>query len=205
MTRGRRLALAFVMGLSTVVGAASASAGEGRHERMIEMMRGARMGRPSDMLGRERPLLSLALRNRGALGLSADQVRTLEGLIDRFRKDADQRVSQIEAGERELASLLDADPADMAKVEAKVREIETQRADLRIARIRTIQEGRTALTPEQRKKLGELVSAEGPRAQHRRRMMEMMGSMMGGDGSMMGGGRMMGGQPRHRTPPGGEI
>ena len=48
----------------------------------------------------------------------------------------------------------------MAKVEAKVREIERMRADLRIARIRTIQKGKEQLTADQRKKLQELLAEQ---------------------------------------------
>jgi hypothetical protein len=46
----------------------------------------------------------------------------------------------------------------MTKVEAKVREIERLRADLRFARIRTVQKGKEQLSVDQRKKLDELFS-----------------------------------------------
>jgi hypothetical protein len=131
------------------------SAPQGEHDPMTEMMRGMRGGPSPELLGRERPLLSLALRHRAELGLSADQVKTLEGLVERFRKDAEARVNQIEAVERELARLVESDPVDMTAVEARVRAIETLRADLRLARIRTTAEGRAALSPEQRRKLAE--------------------------------------------------
>ena len=48
----------------------------------------------------------------------------------------------------------------MAKVEAKVREIERLRTDLRIARIRTIQKGKEVLTADQRKRLQELLAEQ---------------------------------------------
>jgi Spy/CpxP family protein refolding chaperone len=58
----------------------------------------------------------------------------------------------------ELNDLLAAQPVDMTKVEAKVREIEWLRADLRFARIRTVAKGKEQLSAEQRKKLEELLS-----------------------------------------------
>jgi Spy/CpxP family protein refolding chaperone len=52
--------------------------------------------------------------------------------------------------------LLEAQPVDMTKAEAKVREIERIRGDLRLARIRSIEKGKAQLTAEQRRKLQEL-------------------------------------------------
>ncbi|MBI1734539.1 MAG: periplasmic heavy metal sensor [Candidatus Rokubacteria bacterium] len=187
MTRHRGLVLAAAIALLMVGGGAVAvtatesdrSEQQGAREPMTEMMRGMRMGASAELLGRERPLLSLALRHRADLALSADQVTKLEGLVERFRKDAEARASQIEAAEQELAGLVKADPADMASVEAKVRAIEKQRADLRLARIRTIAEGRAALSPEQRRKLEELVASRpGGSAAERTRGMEEMERFM---------------------------
>lgn len=183
MTWHRGLLVAAAIGVLMVGGAAVAvtaterdgSEQHGAREPMTEMMRGMRMGASTELLGRERPLLSLALRHRAELALSADQVTKLEGLVERFRKDVESRASQIEAAEQELAGLVKADPADMTSVEAKVRAIEKQRADVRLARIRTIAEGRAALSPEQRKKIEELVAsrAGGPTAERTRGMEEM--------------------------------
>ena len=105
----------------------------------------------------ERPLISLMLSHRERLGLSAEQVRQLERLRDDFeresiRKDADQRIAELD-----LEKLLDASPVDLAKVEAKVREIEKIRADLRLARIRAVEKGKEQLTPEQRSRLQDIL------------------------------------------------
>ena len=54
---------------------------------------------------------------------------------------------------RELQALLDQDPLDMTKVETKVREVAQLHADLRIARLRTIEQGKALLTPEQKARL----------------------------------------------------
>ena len=56
-------------------------------------------------------------------------------------------------------SLRQSDPVDMGKVEAKVREIERLRADSRLAAIRTDEQAKAQLTPEQREKLKGLAAA----------------------------------------------
>lgn len=113
----------------------------------------------------ERPQLSLALRNRDTLGLSEDQVNTLQGLVERFRQEAKQRVGEIGTVERELAGLLQRDPADLPQAENRMRAIEKLQADLRVARLRTIAEGRAVLSAEQRAKLDQL-PAERERGAH---------------------------------------
>lgn len=102
------------------------------------------------------PAISQMLANKDALGLSADQVRKLEQLRDEFhrqtiRNDADLRIVDLD-----IAALLEKEPAEMAKVEGKIREAEKHRADLRIARIRAIEQARALLTAEQKKKLQDL-------------------------------------------------
>jgi hypothetical protein len=104
----------------------------------------------------ERPVISLMLRNRDKLGLSADQVRNLEQLRNDFEKESIRNDADVRVAEMDLNSLLETQHIDMAKVEAKVREIERLRADIRIARIRTIEKGKQQLTADQRKKLQEL-------------------------------------------------
>jgi hypothetical protein len=110
----------------------------------------------------ERPLISLMLSHREKLGLSADQVRQLERLRDDFqresiRKDADQRIAELD-----LERLLEGPSVDMARVEAKIREIEKLRADLRLARIRAVEKGKEQLTPEQRAKLQDILGEASP-------------------------------------------
>ena len=154
-------------------------------EPMQGMMQGqgmmGMMGRGGgDAAGRERPQLTLALQNRAELGLTDAQGKTLEGLTARFRGSADQRMREIEAAEAELAALLTQDAAAASQVEAKVRAIEKLRADLRLERIRTIAEGRAALSAEQRAKLDQLAAASGR---------GMMGGMQGMPGMDHGGNR----------------
>ncbi len=111
--------------------------------------------------GEERPLISLMLRNREKLGLSDEQVRRMEQLRTDFEKESIRKDADRKVAEMDLDALLNAPTVDIAKVEAKVREIEKQRADLRIARIRAIEKAKEQLTAEQRKKLQEVLTEPG--------------------------------------------
>lgn len=214
-------ALTFVISLAATLPAAAAPAERDgastgsmsgmMHGPVAEMMRGMPMSAGDRVLGRERPVLSLALRHRAQLGLSEDQATTLQAFVDRFGKEAEERLRQIETAERELAGLLKEEPADLAQVDGKVRAIEKLQADLRLRRIQTIAEGRAVLTPEQRTKL-DLLAAErsdvaqghgtrGAEEMHRfmnsERMPQAMSAMMamaermGGGDTMLGMVRMM--------------
>ncbi len=112
------------------------------------------------MKSEERPLIAFILRNREKLDLSATQVKSLEQLRNDFQKESIRRDADLRVAEMDLNGLLVADKVDMAKVEAKVREIERLRSDLRIARIRTIQKGKEVLTADQRKRLQELLAEQ---------------------------------------------
>src|SRR5262249_56947502 len=57
---------------------------------------------------------------------------------------------------------LDQDSLDMTKVEAKVRELAQLQADLRVARLRTIEQGKALLTPEQRTRLQAVLGTGRP-------------------------------------------
>jgi len=110
----------------------------------------------------DRPLITLILNNKERLGLSADQVKKLEQLRDNFQKQSIRHDADLRIIELDLAALLDHDPVDMGKVEGKVREAEKQRADLRIARIRAIEQAKGVLNAEQKKKLQEITSESRP-------------------------------------------
>ena len=110
----------------------------------------------------ERPLITLMLRYKDELGLSADQVQSLERLRVNFQREAIRRDADLRIAEMELTTLLEKDPVDLGQVEAKLREIERLRGDLRLARIRAIEQGKAQLSPEQRGKLRTLLTEPGP-------------------------------------------
>lgn len=156
----------------------------------------------------ERPLITLALRQRETLGLSEDQVKALEQTRSAFEREAIRRRADVEIAEREVADLLREPRVDLAKVEAKVRQIAGLQADLRLTRIKSIEKGKAVLTADQLKKLmSEAGTHEGSMtsrgAEEMRRFMnserapQAMASMMEmarqmGDGdTMLGMVRMM--------------
>jgi hypothetical protein len=104
----------------------------------------------------DRAPISLMLRNRERLGLTAEQVKHLEQVRNDFAKESIRNEASLRIAELDLASLLEAQPVDMPRVEAKIRDIERIRADLRIARVRSIEKGKAQLSAEQRRKLQEL-------------------------------------------------
>ena len=117
------------------------------------MMRGGMMGRGSS---NDRPWITVMLDHREELGLSNDQVGRLFNLRDRFTKEARTNTEALEKVERALDQLLGPGPVDLRDVEAKLKEAEAIRTDLRLGRIKVIEEGKGVLTPEQRVKLVQL-------------------------------------------------
>lgn len=115
-------------------------------------------------------LSRLALRHQKDLALTPAQVDSLRKLGTDARRDAIKRQADRRLAELDLRTMMAPDsadpnkPRDLAKIETKVREIEKLRADGRVARIRTMEQSRQVLTPEQRDKLRALLTQ---RWQHR--------------------------------------
>jgi len=110
------------------------------------------------------------------MGLNLDdQQKPLIGEIkSRMMKETIRRTAEMRIIRIELKDLLSKDPVDMTAVEAKVKQLEMLRTDMCLSHIRAIEEIKTKLTPEQRKKLREMIEA-GP-------MMEGMGMRHGQEG-----------------------
>jgi Spy/CpxP family protein refolding chaperone len=115
-------------------------------------------------------LSGLALRHQKDLALTPAQVDSLRKLGTDARRDAIKRQADRRLAELDLRTLMAPDsadpnkPRDLARIEAKVREIEKLRADGRVAQILRSEQSRQVLTPEQREKLRTLLSQ---RWQHR--------------------------------------
>jgi len=104
----------------------------------------------------DRPVISQLLSNKETLNLSADQVRKLEQLRDSFQRQAIRNDADLRIVELDIETLLENEPVEMAKLEHKMRESEKLRADLRVGRIRAIEQARALLNTEQKKKFQEL-------------------------------------------------
>lgn len=113
-------------------------------------------------------LSGLALRHQKELALTPAQVQSLRQLGTDAQRDGIKRQADLRLAELDLRGLMAPDPADpnkprdMARIEAKVREIEKLRADGRLARIQSLEQSRQVLTPEQREKLRGLLDQRGP-------------------------------------------
>jgi Spy/CpxP family protein refolding chaperone len=112
---------------------------------------------------RGRSVIGMALRNQKELGLSAQQVSSLQQLGLDARRASIKRRADAQLAKLDLFSLLRAEPVDMGKVEAKVREVERLKADGAIARIRTNEAAKAQLSADQREKLKTLRAARWQR------------------------------------------
>jgi hypothetical protein len=91
------------------------------------------------------------------LGLSSEQVRDLEDLRGGYQREAIRYEADIRIAEVELQSFLKADAVDLEQVKVKLQEIEHVKTELRLARIRAIEQGKALLSSEQHEKLQSLL------------------------------------------------
>ena len=137
-------------------------------------------------LSLDRPLISIALKNREELGLSHEQVGKLRPLRSQFQKGEILRRANLRVQEIELDELLATEPLDISAVEARVKRIEALRSDGRMSLIRTLRKGRALLTPEQRQKLVALRTGRAKEGLERHRDPQGGGMMGGRRGRMHG-------------------
>ena len=115
-----------------------------------------------------RPLVSIALRNHEELKLTDDQMKRLKDIRDAFSKKAVKERADMKTRGIDLRRALDNEKLDLADVEKKIREISKMRVDLRIARLKAIQEGKSVLNDDQQKQLSKIARSRkrhgwGPR------------------------------------------
>jgi Spy/CpxP family protein refolding chaperone len=112
--------------------------------------------------GHRRPsFIGIVLMNREQLELTAQQVDSFRKLGMDSRRAAIRRKADVQIAKLDLMGLRFSDPADMGKIEAKVREIEKLKGDGSIARIRTAEAAKAQLTAEQKEKLKSLRPMRG--------------------------------------------
>ncbi|MBI5640490.1 MAG: periplasmic heavy metal sensor [Nitrospirae bacterium] len=119
-----------------------------------------------------------------SLGLDGKQRQEIRTIHLQCKKETIRKKADIEVAEIELREILGKDAVDIKAAEAKVKQIEALKSDMKMLHIRTHEEIKARLTPEQRKKLAEMMEK-----------MPMAGmGMMQGRGMMGGGMGMMGGK-----------
>ena len=135
------------------------------------MMHGMGGMREGTMMDDDHPmwkhLMGLGLDDKQKDALKALRSKTMKDMV---KKRADKQIAGIE-----LKDLLDKDPMDMKAVEASMKKNESLKTEMSLAHIRAREEMKSLLTPDQRKKLKEMMEA-GPGAG-----CGMMGGMMHGD------------------------
>ena len=126
-------------------------------QKMMEDVRfgGHRRGR-HELPFSARPLVSIALRNHEELKLSDDQMKRLKDIRDAFSKKAVKQGAEMKSRRIDLKRALDTEKVDLTDVEKKIREISNMRVDLRVARLKAIQEGKSVLNAEQQKQLSKI-------------------------------------------------
>ena len=100
----------------------------------------------------DQPVISLILKYKDYLRLSGEQVKKLEQLRDSFQRQSIRTEADMKILDLDIAAVLEKPNVDMPKAEQKIREVEKLRADLRIGRVRAVEQAKAVLTPEQRKK-----------------------------------------------------
>ncbi|HUI45928.1 MAG TPA: Spy/CpxP family protein refolding chaperone [Nitrospirota bacterium] len=128
--------------------------GMGHHDMgMMHGMGGMQGG--GMMMGDDHPmwkhLMSLGLDDKQKDAIKAIRSKTMKDMI---RAMADKQIAGIE-----LKDLLDKDPVDMKSVEALVRKNESLKTEMFLAHLKAREEIKSLLTPDQRKRLKEMMEA----------------------------------------------
>ncbi|HWR58547.1 MAG TPA: periplasmic heavy metal sensor [Thermodesulfovibrionales bacterium] len=86
------------------------------------------------------------------LGLDDNQKEAMKDIRSRAEKDAVKKKADLQLAGIDLRDILRKDPVDIKAAEAKLKQLEALRTDLHLARIMVMEEVKSKLTPEQRKK-----------------------------------------------------
>ena len=95
------------------------------------------------------------------LGLDEKQKEAFRALRSKTMKDMIKKRADKQIAGVELGDLLGKDVVDMKAVEASVKKSESLRTEMFLAHIRAHEEMKSILTPEQRKRLKEMMAGRG--------------------------------------------
>lgn len=99
------------------------------------------------------PLISIALKHKSELNLSAEQVANLEKVRNHYQSQVTPLHQQLQVSEKEIASLMQQTPANLIQIKAKIQDTEKIRSELRYQRIEALENGRSVLTTQQQDQL----------------------------------------------------
>lgn len=94
------------------------------------------------------------------LNLTPDQKAKARDIYTNFRKQAIKTGAEIKIAKIDLHELLRAEPVNMEKVRAKASEIASKTTDLMLAGIRSMEEFKKLLTPQQRGQFNNLLAMD---------------------------------------------
>jgi len=152
----KRVVVGVLMGLSLMGFASGSSYAEksggmkgekGRHEECASRM--GHMGHRGMGMMRSGHRIWKALAD---LGLDEKQKEAIKDIGTTAKKDAIRKISDIRIARIELREILGKDPVDMGAVEGKLKQMESLKTDMHMSRIKTLEEIKAKLTPEQRQK-----------------------------------------------------
>ena len=144
------------------------------HQNMVMMHGMGNMQGSGMMMGDGNPMWKHLM----SLGLDDKQKDALKSLRTKMIREMAKRMADKQVAGIELQDLLDKDSVDMKSVEASMKKSESLKTDMLLARIKAREEMKSILTPDQRKRLKEMM-----------------------DGGSVAGCGMMGGEAEHKDMP----
>jgi len=109
------------------------------------------------MMGEDHPMWKFLT----GLGLDDKQKDAIKALHSKTLKDMIKKMADKQIAGLELRDLLGKEPVDMKAVEAAVKKNESLRTDMFLTHIKAFEEMKSILTPDQRKKLKEMMEKRG--------------------------------------------
>ena len=96
-----------------------------------------------------------------ALGLDDNQSTEVKAILLKLQKEMIQKRADIQVAEIELKEILEKDPVDVKVAETKVKQIASLKTEAAMMHIQGIEDVKAKLTPEQKKKLSEMMQMRG--------------------------------------------
>lgn len=147
------LALAFILAAGVATAGALYAQQSGRMGGMMGMMK---MMEDCPMMSGMRESPQAVLRQREALGLSADQIGRLEALQERTVQAREPMMEDMHSVHQQIRSATEGERFDEAAARAAFGRMGDLHTEMAVAMLRTRGEVRDLLTPEQRTELREM-------------------------------------------------
>ena len=139
-TKGKKVAIGSLVMVAGLLLTAAVSFGHGKHSR-------------DDGVGPYTPLSERAMER---LGVTGEQKTQIQGVLGKYRPEAEPLVRQMVAERRALRRLIQDGTADEKAVRSQASKVAALESDLAVMRARVSKEVRSLLTPEQTSKLAEI-------------------------------------------------